>query len=257
MNLDIEELKKAKFRGPVTFGDGANGMAFQAFECVDNTRFGYTWRRENRNDPGRQFYTVDGSEVKDLAEAIDLLQRDPDPESPSMRLKKHLEEFSESPKLNYGATRALSEAHCNAAAGHFGMVRAAMHRSASAWHGGINKHAEALRSEGKEFPFWMYRSKDAAHECSRGNMLFLHDLDKDTNMHCALGVKCRDCGILKTITGQMEAANVPDAKWPQEITPEDIAHAKVWTCLSHILQTNPNKVIDGAFFYLKSQELQI
>ena len=54
-------LAKAKFRGPVRYGDGQNGMAQQDHECVDNPRFGYSWRRENRKDKGRVFYTVKSS----------------------------------------------------------------------------------------------------------------------------------------------------------------------------------------------------
>ena len=48
------------FRGPVRFYDGRKGMARQDYECVAEPRFGYSWQRENRQDKGRQFYTVDG-----------------------------------------------------------------------------------------------------------------------------------------------------------------------------------------------------
>jgi hypothetical protein len=88
--VDIDDLKKAKFRGPVAFYDGARGMARQDFECVDNPRFGCFWRRENSKDKGRTAYMVDGCEVADLDEAARLLALPPDPDSPREKRNQRL-----------------------------------------------------------------------------------------------------------------------------------------------------------------------
>jgi hypothetical protein len=256
MELTEEALKQAKFRGPVCFSDGANGLAQQDFECVDNKRFGYSWRRENHKDKGRQFYTVDGAEVSDLSEAIALLLKPPSPDSPKELLKASIDEFKSSPKLNYGASRALSEARCNASAGSFGMVRASMGRSENAWHQGINMFSELERDAGRDFPHWLYLCKYAAHESSRGSMLLASDRNEDTDLHCALGKKCRDCAILNSIELRMEQQR-NESRFNEAITDQDIDHAKVWTCIGHILQESPERVIDGAFFYRKGQEILI
>lgn len=150
--LTPEALGKALFRGPVAFYDGAKGMARQDFECVAEPRFGYFWRRENRKDRGRQAYMVDGKEVADLAEACRLLAAPADPDSPRERMRRDSGEFHASPRLNYSATRALSEARCNADGGPFGMMRAWLHRAGNAYHQGINAFADAERQAGREWP---------------------------------------------------------------------------------------------------------
>lgn len=91
IELTVEALKAAKFRGPTVFGDGAKGMAFQEHVCVDEPRFGYTWRRENRKDRGRTFYTVDGDEVS-LEEACKRLALPPDPNSRAEKMRVYMEE---------------------------------------------------------------------------------------------------------------------------------------------------------------------
>lgn len=92
LTLTVESLKNAMFRGPVVFADGAKGMAVQEHVCVDEPRFGYAWRRENRRDRGRTYYTVDGAEVPSLEEACRLLALPPDPNSPFEVRKRVLAE---------------------------------------------------------------------------------------------------------------------------------------------------------------------
>jgi hypothetical protein len=245
MNLTQEALAKAEFRGPTAFYDGRNGMAQQDFECVEEPRFGYSWRREDRNDHGRQFYTVDGREVVDLAEAGRLLALPANPDSPREVRRRSLDEFKASPCLNYGATRALSEARCNAAAGPFGTVRAWLQRADNAWHSGINHIADKEREAGREWPHWLYTVKSSAHEAYRLIYLFAADRKKDTGLLCAKGERCRDCPILKEIEATMVAARTKQP-FPREIDDEDIDAAKGWTCIGHILTSNAT-VIDGAF----------
>jgi hypothetical protein len=97
LELTTEALKAAKFRGPTVFGDGAKGMAFQKYECVDDPRFGYEWRRENRKDRGRIRYTVDGDAVAGdgdagIDEAIAKLKLPPDPNSYAEHMRRYREE---------------------------------------------------------------------------------------------------------------------------------------------------------------------
>lgn len=92
LELTVESLKAAMFRGPTVFGDGAKGLAFQEHACVDEPRFGYTWRRENRKDRGRTFYTVDGDEVPTLEEACRRLALPPDPNSRAEYIRRDREE---------------------------------------------------------------------------------------------------------------------------------------------------------------------
>lgn len=248
MELTVDALKDAKFKGPVRFSDGYGGMARQDFECVDEPRFGYFWQRENRKDKGRQAYTVDGTEVASLDDACRLLALPPDPSSPAEAMKRHIEEFRNSPKLEYGATRALSEARCNADTGPFGMIRAFMHRAGGAYHGGINKFADFERQNGREFPHWLYRIKDAAHEVSRLMYLFDADRKEDTGLRCALGKACRSCPILTNI----EAAMVADrtGPFPHGIEDFDIDAAKSWTCVHHVLAEKVDH-LDGGFLCTK------
>lgn len=241
----VEALKSAKFRGPVAFYDGNAGMARQDFECVDEPRFGYFWRRENYKDRGRQAYMVDGAEVASLEEACALLAQPPNAESPKEVLRRHHDEFMASPKLDYGATRALSEARCNADTGAFGMVRAAMQRGENAWHRGINRFSDIEREAGRPFPHWLYHIKSAAHESYRAAYLFQADAEKDTNLVCALGKRCRDCPMLQVIETTMREAR--EEKWPSANTDMDIIMAKTWTCIGHILTENAD-IHDGQFF---------
>jgi hypothetical protein len=236
---------EAKFRGPVRFSDGAKGMAQQDFECIDEPRFGYTWRREHRKDHGRQFYTVDGREVFSFDEAAKLLAQPPDPESPNELLRRHIDEFSFSPRVG-GATRALSEARCNADAGPFATMRAWMRRADSAWHGGINTLSDTAHRSGAPWPSWLYHVKSAAHEVGRLMYLFAADRDNDQDLRCALGTRCRECPILKQIEDSMIAASKRD-RFPAEIEDVDIDAAKSWTCVGHILTTGHEQVIDGVF----------
>jgi hypothetical protein len=88
----VEQLAAMLFRAG-TFGDGARGMAFQERIAVDEPRFGHVWRRENHRDPGRTYFSVDGNEVKDLAEAVAKLALPPDPESPHELMKRLVAEW--------------------------------------------------------------------------------------------------------------------------------------------------------------------
>lgn len=250
MELSVEVLKAAKFRGPVAFYDGAGGMARQDFQCIEEPRFGYFWQRQDRKDKGRQAYMVDGKEVADLDEACRLLALPVDPESPAEISKRSLAEFQASPPLNYGATRALSEARCNADAGPFGMVRAMMHRADHAWHVGINRLADKARTAGEEWPRWLYKTKSAAHESYRGMYLFAADREKDTGLVCAKAVRCRDCPILQEIDASYAEARA-NQKWPSAAEDSDVDAAKVWTCIGHILTTQAD-VMDGEFFTTES-----
>lgn len=244
------DLAALKFRGPVAFCDGRNGMARQDFQCVDEPRFGYFWRRETIADAGRQAFMVDGTEVADLEEAARQLALPVADDSPDSLRRRSIDEFKASPSLNYGATRALSEARCNADGGPFGMIRAWMHRAGDAWHGAINRVSEHARSTGGEWPRWLYNCKHAAHETYRGMYLFQADRKADTGLMCAFGTSCRECPILK----QIETSMIDDrtrAVFPREIEDSDIDAAKVFTCIGHTLQKNKD-FLDGAIFSTKA-----
>lgn len=251
LELTEESLKAAKFKGPVAFYDGNKGMAQQDFECVDEPRFGYSWRREDRKDRGRQFFTVDGKEVPDLAEACRLLALPEDPESPRAALKRLFEESKASPRLNYGASSAVNQAQMNASAGPFGTVRAWLQRSDNAWHGGINAYSDAIRdpSDPGTWPRWLYNAKHAMHETYRGMYLFEHDRKEDTGLKCALGKKCRACPILRAIEESMIESRTRQP-FPSAVEDADIDAAKVATCIGHVLQTKES-IVDGAFWWTK------
>lgn len=251
LELTAEALSKAPFRGPVRFYDGRGGMARQDFECVAEPRFGYFWQRESREDRGRQAYMVDGREVADLDEACRLLAAPPAPDSPDAVLRKSIDEFKASPALNYGATRALSEARCNADAGPFGMIRAWKQRADQPWHVGINNLSDAARKAGEEWPRWLYQTKTATHEMSRGFYLFTRDRDADVGLMCARGVNCRECPILRQIETSMAEART--GSFAREITEADIDAAKVWTCLGHLL-TAGNDIHEGAWSMKEDRE---
>lgn len=248
--MDATVLKEMKFRGPVRFLDGRKGMAQQDFEAVDNPRFGYSWRREDRKDRGRQFYTVDGKEVANLEEAAKLLAVPPDLESPHEVYKRRVDEFKASPKLTYGASRAQNEAEMNASAGPFGTVRAWMQRAGHAYHVGINRYADTQRQEGFDSYRWLYDAKSGAHEAYRLIYLFESDRKENTGMVCALGKRCRECPILQTIERAMiEERDNP--KWPRGIEDDDIAAAKAWTCIMHVMHEKAHP-IDGTFIANKN-----
>lgn len=247
--LSATDLANMKFRGPVAFYDGANGMARQEFECISEPRFGYAWERKNRDDKGRQFYMIDGAEVSDFEQAAALLAKPADPESPRERMHRSHDEFSFSPKVG-GATRALSEARCNGDAGPFGTVRAWMRRADNAWHRGINKFADMERQRKGEWPRWLYNAKSSAHEMYRAIYLFGADRKADDDMRCAFSVRCRDCEILKTIEAEMIAARA--GNFPSEADDTDIDAVKAWTCMGHILSRR-EEIIDGSLFDVKSQ----
>lgn len=247
--LTPEALAEAKFRGPVRFYDGRRGMAQQDFECVLNPRFGFSWRRESRKERGRQFYTVDGKEVADLAEACRVLALPPDPESPAEKMKRMFDDIRNSPKLNIGGSRAGNFAELNADATPFGTVRAWMQRADNAWHTGINAWSDEEHRAGNDWAKWLYTTKHAFQEMSRGMYLFTSAREKDTGLKCSLGKSCRTCPILKTIEESMVAARTRQP-FPQDLEDTDIDGAKVATCIGHIL-TSRGDVVDGAFWSTK------
>ena len=229
-------LAKAKFRGPVRFADGRNGMAQQDHECVDNPRFGYAWRRESRKDKGRIFYTVDGREVGSLDEAARDLLREPDPASPRERMKALL---SESP-ADRQSRRAAMDGERFMRDGPFGMLMASYERMNNPWHVGINRYSDALRQRGEPFPNWLYAVKSGTFEMSRVMRLFAADRAKDTGLKCALGTACRKCEILTTIETAMEEQRTQPAGIlpPRVIDDSDIDAAKAMTCVGHVLTSD-------------------
>lgn len=249
LELTIEALKAAEFRGPVKFYDGRGGMARQDFECVAEPRFGYFWQRESRKDKGRQAYMVDGREVASLDEAVKLLALPPSPDSPDEKLKAWREEFMASPKLAGRATRANSEARCNADAGPFAMQRAWLQRADHPWHVGLNRFSDLEREAGRDFPHLLYTIKSAAHEAHRLLYLFHYDRAENTGLRCARGVNCRTCPILIEIEKAMVEARTNE-RFPREIDDADIDAAKAWTCVGHVLATEA-RVIDGAYLTTK------
>lgn len=238
-------LRALKFRGPVKFADGHAGWAQQDFECISEPRFAYAWQRQSYDDKrGRQFYLVDGREVKDLAEAADRLNAPAPADSPAEIIKRDIAEFRASPSL--GTTRALSEARCNADVGPFGQMRAFMHRAGDTWHGGINAVSDAARKEGADWPRWLYSVKSAAYEMHRLMYLWKADRKEDTDLRCALGHKCRDCGILQKIEAAFEADRKRDGiLGPKELWDEDIDAAKTLTCIGHVIGTAPDLYWEG------------
>ncbi|MFC0302793.1 hypothetical protein ACFSTI_25240 [Rhizorhabdus histidinilytica] len=241
------QLAEGKFKGPVRFYDGRGGWARQDFESIDNPRFGYAWQRENRKDKGRQWFMVDGAEVKNFDEADRLLALPPASDSPTEKMRRELDEFRASPKIGM-ATRALSEAQCNAAVGPFASQRATMQRADHGWHVGINSYADKLRKDGKPHPGGLYNAKTAAHEAYRSMYLWAGDREKDTGLQCALGKKCRACPILQEVEAAIIANRDAEKFGRPEIEVEDIDFAKTWTCIGHILQERPNEFFDGHFF---------
>lgn len=250
MTITVEALAAKQFRGPVRFYDGAKGWARQDFECVDDPRFGYVWQREHSKDKGRQFYVVDGTEVASLDEAAQKLAQPAAKNSPDAIRQAEIDAFKFSPKVG-GATRALSEARCNADAGPFGTVRAWMCRADNAWHQGINKLSDTERKAGSDWPSWLYHTKSAAHESYRAMYLWAQDRHADVDLKCALGKRCRDCPILQQVEASMVEASKRD-RFPAEIDEADIDAAKTWTCIGHILTTDHTQVYDGMFLSTKS-----
>jgi hypothetical protein len=222
-------------------------MAQQDFECIAEPRFGYTWRRETREDGGYQFYTVDGCEVTDLDEAACLLAAPPDAEGPRTGRPREIGKLEASPKLKHGATRALSEAKCNVNAGPFGTIRAWLKRIDTAWHQGINTYTESQRKAGAKFDdySWLHDAKRSVHEAFRLIYLFADDRKTDTELVCALGARCRECPILVSIEAAMIKAR-DNPRSAIDIDDADIAAAKAWTCISHILRSG-TRPYDGVF----------
>ncbi len=253
--MNAEKMSKGKFKGPVRFYDGRHGMARQDFESIDNPRFGYAWKRENRNDRGRQWWMVDGTEVADFAEADRLLSLPPDPNSPDEVRRRQFAELDNAPKIN-GCYNALSEAKCNADAGPFGPLRASMQRMGHGWHVGLNRHSDSERKAGREFNHGLYNAKTAAFELHRGMYLFESDRTTPggTGLKCALGKRCDKCPILREIGNAIVETRDAERFGRPEIEDFDIDAAKVLTCISHILQEQPNGFFDGAFFSTKADK---
>jgi hypothetical protein len=235
-NVTADILAKAKFRGPVRYSDGRNGMAQQDHECVDNPRFGYSWRRESRKEKGRVFYTVDGVEVGSLDEAARHLLRDPDPQSPRERMKALL---AEGPAERQRRHAEMDGEHFMRD-GPFGMLMASYTRSNNAWHSGINRYSDTLRERGEPFPHWLYAVKSGTYEMARVMRLFAADRMKDTGLKCALGKACRECEILATIEATMEERRTSPMGIlpPSDIDDSDIDAAKAMTCVGHVLSSD-------------------
>src|SRR5690606_38368049 len=228
--LTIEDLKTAKFHGPIAFYDGKKGWARQDFEWPDNPRFGYAWQRETSKDQGQTFYLADGKRVDDIEEVLAILKMPPDPESP--REKKLAYFKKREPTIN-GCHVLPSEARCNADTGPFGPVRAVLQRVQHAWHVGINRFSDAERKAGRDCPHWLYDAKGAAQETFRLMYLWLRERQQDTDVICALGVRCRDCPILQNIE---QALNEERARDFRTIEDSDIDMVKTFTCINHMLQ---------------------
>jgi hypothetical protein len=246
LSMSSAELAKRKFRGPVAFYDGRGGWARQDFVSVEEPRFGYAWQRENRKDKGRTWFMVDGAQVADFDEADRLLADPPRVDSPDEVRRHDTDEFLASPPIG-GATRILSEARCNADAGPFASVRAAMQRVEHGWHVGINRYNDKQREKGEPFSHGLYNAKTAAYEAFRLMYLWASDREKDRGLQCALGVKCRDCPILAEIDAGLVDSRDKDRFGRPDIEAEDIDFAKTWTCIAHILQERPNGFFDGGF----------
>lgn len=248
INLTVDAIREAKFRGPIRFADGRNGMAQRDFESVDEPRLGYAWRRENRKDKGRQFYTVDGSEVASIEEAIAKLMEPPAHDSLREIEKRYFEERKDWP-VTEGHMRVPDAARNFADAGPFATLAAWYGRVENAYHQGINKWNDSERGAGREFVHWPYNAKTSLFETKRGLLLFERDAASDTGLKCALGTKCRSCPILTTIKDQMDAAKL--GPFSRDYDETDVNAVKVWTCIAHILQTRPNEFFDGGFFSTK------
>jgi hypothetical protein len=244
--MNAEELRETRFKGPVRFVDGRKGMARQDYVSCAEPRFGYSWCRENRQDRGRQFYTVDGKEVADLNEAARLLALPPDPDSPNEVYRRAIDESKASPRLA-NATRVKNDAEMNVAAGPMGTVRSWMKRADNPWHQGINRYADQQRKAGVDYDdyHWLYDAKHGAHEAYRLIYLWEADRKTDTGLVCALGIRCRDCGILKAIETAMVTER-DNPRWPRDLEDADIDAAKAWTCIAHILHSGVTPH-DGVF----------
>lgn len=255
VKLEASDLAKMEFRGPVAFYDGYNGWARQDFQAVNEPRFTYAWQREDRGGGGRQYYMVDGREVASLEEAAKLLALPADPDSPAERQRREISDFKASPRLVGTATRALSEAMCNADVTPFSSLRPWNQRAENAWHNGINNFSDTERRAGRDWPRWLYLVKSAAYEISRLQYLWAADREKDTGLQCALGKRCRDCSILQHIEEAMENRRTKPMGIlpPREIYDTDIDAAKTWTCIGHILSERKD-VIDIDYSFLTTEK---
>jgi len=111
------------------------------------------------------------------------------------------------------------------------------------WHVSINRHSDAMRKEGKDWPKFMYAAKDMADEVPRLAMIFKQEREGtltkthkqcsmqnevpviDNHLTCAMGKKCASCPILKSLEKTDRASG------------EDIDLIKAWTCASHIISS--------------------
>jgi hypothetical protein len=58
--ITAEDIQRAGIRGPIMYGDGHRGEAWQYFEVVGIPRLRYVWHRKNRADRGTYWWQVDG-----------------------------------------------------------------------------------------------------------------------------------------------------------------------------------------------------
>jgi len=235
-----EELAKVEVTGPVLFADGARGMARQEFQAVGIERLRYVWSRKDRDDKGRTYWAVDGTEVADLAHAAEMLNRDPDPESPAEQWKRWRAEQDASPKLAGRARRARNVAECAAHVAPVGQFSMWRERVDHAWHTGINHYADDLRHQPHDpgtsvHPYWLYDVKYMTGEMSRLQHLWAADRKEDQELICALGTRCRDCPILQQIELSLIEARIKKPFPQPDIEDGDIDLVKTMTCIGHVL----------------------
>lgn len=119
------------------------------------------------------------------------------------------------------------------------------------WHVAINRHVDAEREAGREWPRFMYDAKTTADEVPRMVMLFKMERESslpsthqqcsrspvekvpDNHLTCCLGTKTRECPHLLALEKIVRC------------TPEDIDTAKAWTCASHILSKGGDRMGEG------------
>lgn len=119
-----------------------------------------------------------------------------------------------------------------------------------AWHVAINAYTWPAFVGKPDYPRFMYEAKSAMDEVRRLPLLFKREREgtlakahqqcshsepvavPDNHLTCCLGVKCATCPHLKAL----EAA---------KLTPEQIDHAKAWTCVAHILTKGGDVAREG------------
>lgn len=120
-----------------------------------------------------------------------------------------------------------------------------------AWHVAINRHSDALRKEGKDWPRFMYEAKKMASEIPRMALLFKCEREgalpethqqcshqqpvsvKDNHLSCCLGVECRKCPHLLALD-KLEGGDAAE-----------IDFAKAWTCAAHIVSSGGDTANEG------------